>query len=143
MLAAIAKQIVVEGITGAAVRKSRTTPAGYGLYALAGGIGIIGVVFLAIAVYGLLLTAFSMPAAATMTGAGILALSGILVWVAQTVFEKKKRIIATEEIKQVDVMVSQLMDAVSDEIGVPVRENPKTALALAGLAGLMLGGRLH
>lgn len=143
MLSAIAKQIVVEGIAGAATRKTRNISAGYGLYALAGGIGIIGVVFLAIAVYGLLLEQLSMPVAASITGAGILALSGILVAVGKSVSEKKRSLILDQEIKQVDVVVSQLMDDLMEEVGGPVRENPKMAMALAGLAGLVIGGRIH
>lgn len=143
MISAIAKQIVVDGILNVATRRSRTTPAAIGLYALAGGIGIIGVVFLSIAVYGVLLDSFSMPIAATITGVGILVLSGLLVLIGKKTAGEIDNRRFSQDAKQVDVVISQLMDAVVGEIEDPVRENPKMALALAGLAGLMVGGRMH
>ncbi len=143
MLSAIAKQIVVDGIANAATRKTRNTSAGYGLYALAGGIGIIGVVFLSIAIYGVLLNSFTMPVAASITGFGILILSGLLVLVGKNITGKMDSKRLREEAQQVDVLVSQVIDGLMEEIEDPVRENPKMAMALAGLAGLMVGGRLH
>lgn len=143
MLSAVAKQIVVDGIVNVATRKSRTIPASLGFYALAGGIGIIGVVFLSIAIYGVLLDSFTMPVAATITGVGILVLSGLLVLIGKKAAGELDKRSLRQEAQQVDVVISQLMDAVIGEIEDPVRENPKMALALAGLAGLMVGGRIH
>lgn len=143
MLSAVAKQIVVDGIVNIAARKSRTIPASLGFYALAGGIGIIGVVFLSIAIYGVLLDSFTMPVAATITGLGILALAGLLVLIGKKAAGELDKRHFRQEAQHVDVVVSQLMDAVIGEIEDPVRENPKMAMALAGLAGLMVGGRFH
>lgn len=39
--------------------------------------------------------------------------------------------------------VSQLIDTISEELEDPIRDNPKTALMVAGLAGFLAGNQAH
>lgn len=143
MISALVKQLIVDGIVSTASRTTINNSASVGLYALAGGISIIGVVFLAIAVYGLLLENLTMPAAASITGAGILALAGVFVLIGKYAVKKIARRRHTEKFHNVEVLVGQLLEDVLGDIENPIRENPKTAMILAGLAGFMAGDRLQ
>lgn len=143
MISALVKQLIVDGIVSTASRTTINNSASVGLYALAGGISIIGIVFLAIAVYGLLLENLTMPAAASITGAGILALAGVFVLIGKYAVKKIARRRHTEKFHNVEVLVGQLLEDVLGDIENPIRENPKTAMILAGLAGFMAGDRLQ
>lgn len=143
MISALVKQLVVDGIVSSASRTTLNTSASMGLYALAGGISIIGIVFLAISVYGLLLESIAMPAAAAITGVGILTLAGVFVCFGKFAVKKISRKRHAEKFQNVEVLLTQLFEEIIGDFEDPIRENPKTAMILAGLAGVMAGNKMH
>lgn len=143
MIAALAKQFVIDGIMHSATRQASARGAGMGLYAIAGGIGIIGVVFLAIAVYGLLLAELPMPLAAALTGLGIMILAIAIAGFGRHISTRTARENRHQESQKIEQLMTQLCDEVLTECEEPIRKNPKTALVLAGLAGLLAGDQLH
>ena len=143
MLSALVRQVVVEGLLSRTSATRLNPGAGMGLFFLAGAIGVLGLVFLSIAVYGLLLSEFAMPAAAAITGMGILILSGLCILGGRFALQKIQYQSHEQEMNKLNAVIDDLLQDVLTDLDDPIRESPKTALLLAGLAGFVAGDRLH
>lgn len=143
MLTALLKQLAIDGIVQYSAQKSRKGTASLALYGLAGGTGLLGVVFLSIALYGLFLIDFAMPAAAALTGGVLMALSATVALGTKYAFQKINRKRAQEEAGQMSALIGQGIDQLLGELEEPVRDNPGTAVILASLAGFLSAGRVH
>lgn len=139
----IVRDLLVKGLlAGTAVKTARKTTAGWGIYALAGGVGCIALVFFAIAGYGYLLLDYPMHIAAAMTGSAVLLLS-IAIGLFGYYTVKKKKIIKKPANDGIVDTVEGAFKAFMEGFEEPVKDNPKTALLMAALAGFAAGDRLH
>ncbi len=143
-VAPIVRDILIKGVlAGSAVQTAKTKTTGWGLYALAGGVGCIGFVFLSIAGYGLLLESFPMPVAAAMTGSVIMLIS-IAIGLSGYYGMKKKKIIRKPVFDGgVGETIESTFKSFLEGFEEPVKDNPKMALLMAALAGFAAGDRLH
>lgn len=140
----IVKQLLINGlITHTAARGVRRGSAWLGYAALAGGIGLIGVVFFSIAGYGFLAEQFSAPIAAAITGAVLMGLSGAVALTGYLCFKKGKPVkSAMKEGNGLIDTIENTLQAFTDGLEEPVRDNPKMAMLLAALAGFAAGDKL-
>lgn len=141
----VIKQVITQGILGSAKAKVRYNTAGIALFGLAGSVGFLGLVFLAIAWNNYLLSAYSAPVAAAVTGGSVLLLALVISGCGYWILRRRKsagNLIPAKE-KEVEDMIDLVLDSMLSELEEPIRQNPKTAMAIAGLAGLVAGDRLH
>ena len=144
VLAPIVRDLLVKGIVArTAVQTARHGTAGIGFFILAGGIGLVGFIFLCIASYGLLLEYFTMPVAAAITGGAIWAIAAC---VALAGWMKFRKISLAPKPKMDSGMfdsIEDMLKPVLEPLEEPIRDNPKTAVLLAALAGFAAGDRVH
>ena len=132
----LVRELLVNGLmAGTAVRQAKKTSVGVAYYAAAGGVALIAFVFFAIAGYGYLQESFTMPVAAAITGAVILAISlGIGLTGYYGLQHKKivkKPSMDGSLIDTIENTAKSLLSGFEE----PVKDNPKMALLLAALAG--------
>jgi hypothetical protein len=84
-----------------------------------------------------------MPTAAAITGVGILTLAGVFACFGKFAVKNISRKRHAEKFQNVEVLLTQLFEEVLSDFEDPIRENPKTAMILAGLAGVMAGNKMH
>lgn len=143
MWTALVKQLAIDGVMQYSARQARKGTASLSLYILAGGIGVVGVAFLAVALYGVFLISFPMPAAAGMTGGVLLALSATVAVAGKYGFRKINQKREQEEAGRLSAMLGNGIDSLLADLEEPVRDNPATAVLLASLAGFLSAGRMH
>lgn len=140
----IVKQLLINGLlTQSAARGVRRGSAWLGYVALAGGVGLIGVVFFSIAGYGFLSESFSSPVAASITGGVLMAISAMIALTGYLCFKKGKAVKAA--VKDGNGIMDTIENTLQSFMGgleEPVRDNPKMAMLLAALAGFAAGDRL-
>jgi hypothetical protein len=137
LITPLIKEILIDGVLVARLRsKAEAKMLGFGLYAIAGLFAAAGAAFLIYAGFLALETIYTPLESALWAGGIMLALAAIA-GVAASVYlhrRKKHSLAGTEELS---AAFHSLFDTLEHEISGPIRENPKTAIALAGLAGLM------
>lgn len=144
-VAPIVRDILIKGfLAGSAVKTAKKTTAGWGLYALAGGVGCVGFVFFAIAGYGFLLQDYPMHIAAAITGSVILLIS-IAIGLFGYYGMKKKKIIKKSTFTDGGMAetIESTFKSFLEGFEEPVKDNPKMALLMAALAGFAAGDKLH
>lgn len=143
------KQLVLEGLMSAPVpRLPRISFTGIAFIICGVLLGLMSAVTLFIAEYLYLITMYSAPLAALGVACTALALSllscagGMLFMSAKR--ERRVRHAAHAQ-TQPDIAktVSALIDSIAEELEEPIRENPKTAVAIAGLAGFLTGDQVR
>lgn len=100
-------------------------------------LGLIGIAFFSISLLALLLTEFTLPAAAAIAACALLALSLLGIGLAILSLRRRDRIRQDLNAN----LVSAVLDMAGDvESGLhePVRENPKMSVFLAALSGFLL-----
>lgn len=113
----------------------------WGLTGCAVFLAAMGLIFLNIAVYNSLSERTGMPLAALGTAAAVFA-EALLALALRYLFRRPApRQDAAHKPQGYEDLYFALRDACEDLEG-PVRENPKTAVALAALAGMMLARRM-
>lgn len=143
----LVRELLVNGLmAGTAVRTAKKTSVGIAYYGTAGVIALIGCVFLTMSVYGVLLDSFTMPAAAAITGAGILLIAGIVALTGYISLNKKavrKPNLDGSFLDSIENTAKSLLAGFEE----PVKDNPKMALLLAALAGFaaadQIGEKIH
>ena len=114
---------------------------GLGLMALSALLFCAGVIFAMMSGYGWLLTQFTQPLAALISAGFILGLA-LLSSLTGFLLIKKQPAPAMQQ----DEML-QIIDAVTELLGEeltdPIKENPKTAILLASVAGFAAADHLH
>lgn len=139
----LVRELLLKGlVAGTAVRQAKKTSVGAVYYGLAGGIGLIAFVYFTIAGYALLQESFTTPAAAAMTGAVVLAISGAIGGGGYFHLNRKKIVkkpaMDGNFLDSIEGTVKSLLDGFEE----PIRDNPKAALLLAALAGFAAGDKL-
>lgn len=123
------------------MRKSKF---GLGLYAVSGLLLLTCVAFLIAAGHSWLSLNFSAPVALALTAAGT-ALIAVLSAIAAHFIIKSKQKVETPAIQTEDVsrLVMELGEVAGEELMEQIKENPKTAMLLAGAAGFLAAEKLH
>jgi len=139
----ILKQVLINGlITQSAARGVKRGSTWLGYIVLAGGIALIGIVYFSIAGYGLLMQSFTAPAAASMVGGILFALSAIVALIGYYTVKRKAahKVMPKPEgfMDSVENTLQGLMGGLEE----PIRDNPKLAMLMAALAGFAAGDKL-
>lgn len=138
----VAEQLLMNRIISNNFPLSGKTKAGLGFGALSGLLVLIGISFLIYAAHLWLTNNFAADAAAALTGCMAFVLAGLSGLTALGVMQYKKS--KAEKIKQeIQHTIMQAIEVANDEFGEPIKENPKTAVTAATLAGFMLGNRFQ
>ena len=136
------EQFVIDAIMGMKPVASPKNKLGLGLMALSGFLFLLALSFLSVFGYIQLQTIYPAAQAALLMAAGVFilflctALSGYLI------FKKKSKHTNVRRQHLTD-MIYQFGELIGDEIDTPIRDNPKTAVLLASLAGFVAGEKLH
>lgn len=138
----LVEQFVVNTLVSKQAPFTRKSKLGLGLMVLSGLFFCAALVFLVVAGYGWLLTQFTQPEAALITAAFILAASVLTALCAVLVLKKTPHH-APAQSDEILEMVTALGEMVGDDLETSIRDNPKTAMLLAGAAGLIAADRLN
>ena len=145
-LAPVLKQLLIDG-----VMNSRLSPfpkfnaTGLTFMGIAAVLAVAAVIFAVMTEY-LWLRAFYAPyLAALVTACTAVLLSLVAAWIGSMTMKRDKRrdAIARGPSPDIAKTLSSLIDSFEEELEQPIRENPKTAIMLASLAGFMAGDRSH
>lgn len=133
------EQIILSMLTQDSPR-SRRSPAGLAL-ATAGILGLIGTGFLVAAGYDWLLAEHGLQTARLYTG-GICVTLAVMAAAAAGAFYSYKRAKAETYYLVLRENIQSAIAMVGDELEDPIRENPKTAMLMASLAGYIAAEKL-
>ena len=144
------KQLVLEGLMSAPVpRLPRISLTGIALIMCGVVLGVMSVVTLFVAEYLYLVTLYTAPLAALGVACTALALSlltcagGMLVMSSKRSRRRARHVPQAQAQPDIAKTVSALIDSIAEELEDPIRENPKTAVAIAGLAGFLAGDQVR
>ncbi len=115
---------------------------GLGLAALSGFFMLIALIYGSLAAYGLLLEYYAVPIAALIVAGSIFSL-GLISGLSGFVLLKRKRKAALWQEGEIMALMDQFADFLGDDLVEPIKENPKTAVFLASVAGFLAGDHLH
>ena len=143
----LVREILLKGLmAGTAVRQAKKTSVGVAYYAAAGGIALLGLVFLSIAGYGLLQESFSQPLAAAITGGVILLISvtvGLIGHYGRQAKKAVKKPASDGFLDNIEHTAKALLSGFEE----PVKDNPTLAVILAAIAGFaaadQMGEKIH
>lgn len=120
---------------------SRRSKAGIVLLIMAGLLSLVALLFVIVAGYQWALAHFTADKAALLTALFILAVAAALTAGALHLLHRRQS--RFKEMKQeLTQQLTSLYDAVAEEMDDPVRNHPKTTVALATLAGFLLANRV-
>lgn len=142
--APVLKQLMLDGIMSspAMPRMPRITMAGVLFLWFAGVMIIISAGFILFAEYAYLTTMYTPQLAAAVVAASGLAVAMLSAATGMLVMDRKAdRRPAQNMASQPDIAktLTGLIDSLSEELEDPIRENPKTAIMIASLAGFLAG----
>jgi len=139
----ILKQVLINGlITQSAARGVKRGSTWLGYMVLAGGVGLIGVVFFSMAGYSLLMESFTAPIAASIVGVVMLCISTLIAVTGYLTYKGKTHKPAPKAegfLDSVENSLQSLMGGLEE----PIKDNPKMAMLVAALAGFAAGDRLN
>lgn len=138
------KELLLKGlVAGTAVQTAKKTSVGVAYYASAGVIALLGIVFLSIAAYGLLLESFTMPMAASITGLTIIAIAAAVALTGYVHLHKRKVVRkAGFDGNFIDSIENTAKSLLAGFEG-PVKDNPTMAVLLAALAGFAAADQIN
>lgn len=137
----VAEQLLMLGALGGQMKPRKSDRTQQIIFGFAGVLALVSVVYLIVALSYWLKMQYS-PDVAALATAGITLSFAILVAAAGytiTVIRKTKVEAVTDELRD---KVMQVISAVSEEMEDPIRDHPKSSVALATLAGYVVGNRL-
>ncbi len=139
----LVRELLVNGLmAGAAVRTTKKKTAGLGYYAIAVIFAVMGFIYAVWAGYAYLALTLGAPVAAGFVAGALfivsagIALAGYLV-VKSKQGAMKKPSFDGNFIGEMEARVKSLIDELED----PIRDNPKSALLMAALAGFAAGDK--
>ncbi|MGZ9097056.1 MAG: phage holin family protein [Micavibrio sp.] len=137
----ILKQLLVEGFMNSNRSLPGFNPTGLGIMAFSAVLGVLGFGFLLYAGFLQLQDYYASDIAALIVGGTALVVALLLAWIGKKVF-RKQSFMSQGMTQQGDLAktVTQLLDSLGEELEEPIRDNPKTALMVASLAGFLAGG---
>jgi hypothetical protein len=104
-------------------------------------LGVSGLVFGLYAEFAWLDARFATDVAALGVSFSACALALICAGAGKILSRDKRQSLPAEPPADITKIVSQLMDSIGQELEEPIRENPKTAVMLASIAGFAIGGQ--
>jgi hypothetical protein len=138
------KEALISGALAHVVRgRNDRNFAAFGLVLLGGFLVALASVFLSLACFHWLQGLYAPPVAGIACAALLLALSLALFLVGRALAGRAESAGARRSQEEIDRLVSLVTDELPQELIAPVKENPKTALALAAITGLLLGGKIR
>jgi hypothetical protein len=140
-LMAIAETLVLEQILARSLPVSKKSRAGLALFAFSALLLIVATGFLIAAFHSWVVAQFAPDIAALITAGVVFALAIIAALTAYGVMHQRELRMAAVK-HDLKSNLQDVFAAFDDELGDKVRENPVTAVALAGLAGFILADRV-
>lgn len=138
-LSPIVKEVALNGLLIAKMRAQPRTKLGLALYGFSGIFAVTAIPFMAYSFYLWAGQETSALNAALYTMLALLGLALIFFGVGCILTSRFKKRYARHLHDDVTGVIQSLIAAVEEELHIPVREHPKTSLALAGLFGLIAG----
>lgn len=138
----IIEQLLVNGALRKKSSLVKSSKYGLALIAISGLLAFIAIFFLALSGYGWLLMNYEQPLAALISAASTLAVAGVAGMSGYFIILRKKRQISARK----NDLVQNALDigeAFGEELSQSTQENPKTAVALASIAGFIAAESLH
>ena len=138
----IAEQLIMMSALGSRAATPRPQDRLYQtIYAVSGVLAVVALICLAAAFAYWLRQQYTPDVVALVAGLGILALALLVAAAGYAVSEIRKNKIEAvgEEIKK---KVLTALESVADEMEDPIRDHPKSSVAIATLAGYLVGNRL-
>lgn len=136
------EQFIIDAIMGSKPVASPKNKFGLGLAALSGFFFFLMMFFISLFAYNELQAFYTQAQAALIMAAAIFILALCSSLGAYLIFKKKSKHSFARR-QHLSDMIYQLGEMIGDEIDAPIRDNPKTAMILASLAGFVAGDRLH
>lgn len=139
----LVRDLLVNGLmAGAAVRTTRKKTTGIGYYAAAGFAATLGMIYAVWAGYAYLALSLSAPVAAGFVAGMLFVLSAGIGLAGFLVARNKQEAMKKPSfdgnfIGEMEARVKSLIDELED----PIRDNPKSALLMAALAGFAAGDK--
>ncbi len=137
------KQLVLEGLMSAPVpRLPRISFSGIAFMLGGAVLGLMTLAILFVAEYLYLVTLYSAPMAALGVACTAMALTLLSLGTGMILMAGKRhkgRHAPASPQPDIAKTVSALIDSITEELEDPIRENPKTAVAIASLAGFIAG----
>jgi hypothetical protein len=130
------------------VRTVEAKKSGIMLLAIAGFLFAAAAVFLLIALYAWALGSFAPPLAALLTGLAAVFTGGIACAAGGHAMKAKAEPAPKADLQdlgldKLDDAVMAVADILAEHLEQPIRENPKTSVALASLAGYLAAEKMH
>lgn len=137
----IIEGLLLNQVMNSGMLVSRRSKAGGALLVLSGLFFLVALIFGVIAAYQWLLAHYPADMAALLAGTFVLAVSASLAAIGLTILNRRQS--RFKEMKEeLTHHVSAVYDAVAEELDDPIRNHPKTTIALAALAGYILADRI-
>lgn len=143
-IAPLLKQLMVEGIMNVPVpRLPRISFIGLAFIWLGAVLSIMAIAMLFFAEYAYLATIYSVPMAAlgvacTIMAAGLICISTGMMAMNNRRTRAKRMDLASPP-PDIAKTMTALIDSIAEELEDPIRDNPKTAVMMASLAGFLAG----
>lgn len=136
------EQFIIDAIMGMKPVASPKNKFGLGLAVLSGFFFFLTLFFVSLFGYNQLQTLYTQSDAALIMAAGIFILGISSSLGAYFIFKRKSKHHHARK-QHITGLVAQIGDLIGEEIDGPIRDNPKTAMILASLAGFVAGDKLH
>jgi hypothetical protein len=141
----VIKQLLIEGVMSSrSPILPKVSAAGISLMGLSGALAIIGIAFVMVSEYFWLKAMYMPDMAALFTAGTAVFLSLFFGLIGMAIMKQGKDRHAVHTPPQdIAKTIGALVDSLGEELEQPIRENPKTAVMLASLAGFVAGDRSH
>lgn len=137
----VAEQALMSGLLNNRASFMRKNKFGLAFAALSGLLLFIGLAFAILSLYGWLLSYYAQPLAALIVSGIVIGASLVSGVTGYLTLRKKRRSVAHET--DFTHIITEITNIIGEEWTDPIQQNPKTAMLLASLAGLVAGDRLH
>lgn len=137
------EQVAVRGLVNRKAPSTGNNKLGLGLMALSGLLFCVALVFAILSFYGYVLIHYTQPIAALIVSGSVVAASLICSLIGYSCLKKKQQKPSSLQDNDITQIISEITDMIGEEWAETIQENPKTAVLLAGVAGLVAGERLN
>ncbi len=140
--AMVAEQLILSALLNGTGMSEKKNQFGLGLAALSLFLGLAGLGFLIAAGYGYLHEYFDAKTSTLYMGIIVLVCALMSSSTAYILFHIRQKRVRKYQ-RTITDNIYQAINSVAEELEVPIRDNPKTAALLAGLAGYAAAQRFH
>ena len=145
-LTPVVKQLLIDGVLNSRLSPfPKLSATGVIFGGMASVLAVTAMVFALMTEYLWLRALYAPYLAALVTAGTAVFLSLVAAWISSIAMKRGRERNALSRGPSPDIAktLSSLIDSFGDELEQPIRENPKTAVMLASLAGFMAGDRSH